>query len=255
MLDLTAKTLAIFSHPNHEMAIYGILRAIKPPVVFLTDGGGGERLSQTRLGLDAAGIHDAIFLGHSQDSFYKAILRKDVTFFLEVAAQVAEILREKKPEQLLVDGVEYYNPIHDLALPISQVARRICGEPFRILAVPLVYQSAVGLHSLVFQRSLPGDRSIEQKVPLNAREGMIKRAVLSDIYTALMKMMGFPYPIVDQACREEHVVPAGDPLALPDIHCRIHYDDRGLAAKKAGLVPEAILYEAHYRPLVRDLFP
>lgn len=252
MLDLNAKTLAVFSHPNHEMAVYGLLRTLKPAVCFLTDGGGGDRLAQTRLGLDAAGIADATYLDHSEASFYKAVLGRDVKFFQDVAAQVTEIIREKAPEQILVDSVEYYNPIHDIALPIIQAAVKPLGICPRILAVPLVYQGA-GTDSFVFQRSLPGDRAIEESFIMSAKEGLIKRAALSDIYTALMGQMKFPFSVIDQACREEHVVPAGSPLTTPDLHCRIRYDERGLAAKKAGLVQEAILYGEHFLPLVKTL--
>lgn len=254
MLDLVAPTLAVFSHPNHEMAVYGLLRTLKPAIVFLTDGGGGDRLAQTRLGLDAAGISDATYLDHSEASFYRALLAKDAKFFKEVAAQVAEVVRDKNPEQILVDSVEYYNPIHDIALPIVQAAVKSLGTVHRILAVPLVYQEAAAApENFVFQRALPGDRAIEQEFVLSPKEGLIKRAALGSIYTALMKQMAFPYSVIEEACRKEHVVPAGSPLTRPDLHCRIRYDERGLAAKKAGLVQEAILYNEHFLPLAKEL--
>lgn len=251
MLDPNAPTLAIFSHPNHEVAVYGLMRALKPGVCFLTDGGGGLRRAQTRLGLDAAGIPIASFLDHTEASFYKAVLSRDKKFYSDVADQVGEIIREKKPAQILVDGVEYYNPIHDMALPVVQAALRRQGKNIPVFAVPLVYQG--GSDGFVFQRSLPGERSLEETFPIAVREGMIKRAALMDIYTVLMGQMTFPAAVIDQACREEHLVPAGSPLCAVDPNCQIRYNHRGLEAKKAGLVDGAILYEDHYLPLVRDL--
>jgi hypothetical protein len=250
------KTLAVFSHPNHEIAVYGLLRRARPRVVFLTDGGGGDRLAQTGDGLRAAGIFSTriSYFGSTEEAFYRAILEKNAAFFHIAAARLADIIKEEAPGQILCDGVEYYNPIHDIALPIVLLATRKADTSAPVFAVPLVYQAAGSPESYVFQRSLPEQRSREQSVSLEEEEGRVKRAVLKSVYTALTQQMGFPAEVVDQCCRVERVVvPAASPLAPVDPHCVIRYDRRGDEARRAGQVDKAITYEGHFLPLVREL--
>src|SRR5690606_279399 len=99
--------VAVFSHPNHELAVFGLLQSERPALVYLTDGGGERRVEQTRRGLAGIGLADsARYLGYAERSFYEALLEQDVAFFLEVAARVRDALTEVAPSRVLCDAVE-----------------------------------------------------------------------------------------------------------------------------------------------------
>lgn len=254
LFDCRKRTLAVFSHPNHEIAVYGLICRMRPAIAFLTDGGGGARLEQTGQGLLAAGISsDVTYLNYTEESFYRAILGRDAAFFDQVVSRLAEWIRACSPEQILCDAVEYYNPIHDIALPVVFGATRALGSSIPIFSVPLVYQGSAPPEQLVFQRALPGERHLEEPFPISNLEGISKRHALRSIYAALMAQMAFPDAAITQACLEEHLHPAGAPFGPVDPLCVIRYDRRGEEAKKAGLVQEAISYRHHYLPLVRDI--
>lgn len=250
MFEPSNRMLAIFSHPNHEVSIFGIIRRSRARALFLTDGGGGDRLAQTKKGMEG---FVSSYLDCTEDSFYQAILRKDTSFFDTVAFRMASVIAELQPTKILCDGVEYYNPIHDIALPLTLLAARKAACTAAIFAVPLVYQAEGSPESYVFQRSLPAQRFLEQAFLLEPDESLAKHEALSDNYTALMSQMRFPPEVIDQACRTEHVVPARSPLDVVDPSCTIRYDRRGADAKKGGFVQENITYEGHFLPLVREL--
>ena len=48
-IEASASTIAVFSHPNHELAIFGLLQRLRPRLIYLTDGGGPERVAQTHI--------------------------------------------------------------------------------------------------------------------------------------------------------------------------------------------------------------
>lgn len=253
MFNTYAKTLCIFSHPNHEIALYGFLQRTIPSVAFLTDGGGGVRVLQTAKGLDKVGNTQRWFLNYPEDALYQGLLKKDLAFYQTLVDAVAKIITDEAPEQIMVGAVEYYNPIHDMAFPIVLAAMKKLASGVRIYTVPLVYQGWSS-ESFVFQRSLPGARQWEHTIFLNADEGVKKREALADIYTALSQQMSFTPEVVGQACREEHFVVPGSPLDPVDTSCEIRYDRRGKEAVKAGTVKEAITYEGNFKPLVQKLF-
>src|SRR5262245_11842031 len=105
----------VFSHPNHEIALFGWLHRTKPPIVYLTDGGGEARVAQTRAGLRSIGCLDrATFLGHTEASLYEALLGRDLRFWRALAEQVRAALAVHAPRQVFCDAVELYNPVHDM---------------------------------------------------------------------------------------------------------------------------------------------
>jgi hypothetical protein len=53
--DASAARLFVFSHPNHEGAVLGMVQRLRPHLVFLTDGGGERRVNETRAALPEPG--------------------------------------------------------------------------------------------------------------------------------------------------------------------------------------------------------
>ena len=123
--DQSASTLAVFSHPNHELAILGLLQRLRPNIIVLTDGGGGTRVTESQKGLESIDLLDqATFLNFPEASFYDSLCARDHSFFKEVAERVFNLMDSCGPGQILCDAVEFYNPVHDLSLPIDDAAPR-----------------------------------------------------------------------------------------------------------------------------------
>jgi hypothetical protein len=95
----SAVRLNVFSHPNHEFALFGMEQRLKPHFVYLTDGGGENRVQQTFDGLRGMGLlQQAHFLNHPERVFYDRLLEVDTAFFVGVAEQLRQIIDQIKPD-------------------------------------------------------------------------------------------------------------------------------------------------------------
>lgn len=148
----------VFSHPNHELAVYGLAQRLRPHFIFFTDGGSLQRVEQGERGLERIGLRErAQFLTYSEAFFYAALLELDVSLFREVARRVRECLERIRGEQVFCDAVEFYNPVHDLTLPIVWAA--LAGaEHVATFEIPLVYQVPGEREGYAVQR-LPAARA------------------------------------------------------------------------------------------------
>ena len=145
--------LLVFSHPNHEISMLGTIGRLSPDVVFLTDGGGEERVRETRRGLSTYLQPDALhFLMRPEQSLYDALLRHDTEFYRQLSKEVAAIIEHVRPTAIYCDAVEFYNPVHDITLPVVRAALRGFGDA-SVFEVPLIYQSTSGPRSSSCSRS------------------------------------------------------------------------------------------------------
>lgn len=245
------KTLVVFSHPNHELAVFGLLQRIKPDLVFLTDGGGEHRVEETRKGLRSIGLLDqAVFLNHSEESFYNALLRMDASFFGQVASQVGDIIRARKPYQILCDAVEFYNPVHDMTLAI--LSNVIEPSEIGIYEVPLLYQKP-GVKGEFGVQTVPDSQTDRIECDLTAAETASKKNALETIYTILRDTLGAVLLSSPMALKKETVFPASSPLRWPDAGRVLRYDRRAGELKAAGKVKDVISHEPHYITVVSHL--
>lgn len=242
-------TLAVFSHPNHELAVFGLVRRLRPHCVFLTDGGGKRRVKETQMGLESIGLLDrAIFLDHSEASFYEAILRKDARFFLEVAREVREVHSRVDPDQVICDAVECYNPVHDMTLPIVERARY--GDLECVFETPLI-----------FQKTDPGEVYAVQSVPagcrstftigLSAEERESKLRGLNEIYSILRETLGALLLGAKHALEREVLMAAGNPLRAPAPDVALRYERRASELRSLGKVEEEIRREHYVETVLR----
>jgi LmbE family N-acetylglucosaminyl deacetylase len=254
LLEADPTTLVVFSHPNHELAVYGLLQRLRPRLVYLTDGGGGARLAQTRRGLESVGLQEsARFLGHTEASFYEALLARDSDFYAAVAEEVRDCVRAHAPARVLCDAVEFYNPLHDLALPVVRAALgRSAGA--QLFEVPLVYQRPAEVESYEVQR-VPASRRGEQfDFRLSGRELEMKVWARDRVYAALAEQMG---PLITDLPRArlalEVVTRAREvaPEPAPDIFLR--YERRAQVLAERGEIERQITYKEHYLPVASSL--
>lgn len=82
-LDPRRPIIFLFTHPNHEVAAFGMMKRSEPSkLIYLTDGGGQHRVNETKAVLSKIGLSEsAVFLNRREDTFYKAILNLDCEYF------------------------------------------------------------------------------------------------------------------------------------------------------------------------------
>lgn len=249
-------TQVVFGHPNHELAIFGLLQRLRPRLLYLTDGGGAERVAQTREGLASIGLLDhAHFLDWPEDSFYQALLRRDGSFFGAIAAKVAEEIRAHRPSQVLCDGLEFYNPVHDLSVPIVRRALdRLRGSEVRFFEVPLVFQKLGDEETYEIQRMRPARRQTEEAFFLTPEEIAAKTRARQEVYTLLLEQVAPILAGVLDGHFDREVVGRHEALELvPPEDVVLRYEWRGELLRQRGEVEEVITFDDHYLPTVRAL--
>src|SRR6185503_5972515 len=94
LTDPAIPRLVVTGHPNHELAIFGFVQRARPHLLFLTDGGGQERIDESRRALASIGaLHRARFLGWREQTLYDALLARDVELLRRLAGEVrAELI-------------------------------------------------------------------------------------------------------------------------------------------------------------------
>ncbi len=247
--------LLVFSHPNHEVSMLGTIGRKAPNVIFLTDGGGEKRIQETQRGLSAYLPQDAIhFLRRPERSLYEALLEQDVAFYRELSMEVGAIIDRLHPDEIYCDAVEFYNPVHDMTLPVVRAAGR-AGDGVAVFEVPLIYQKAAGPDSFELQRVPPSLEPYSESVKLSEAELARKLAVLrGGIYETLFSQMGplILDAVATRAPREQFMT-ARQTIPEPEPDQALRYDRRGLALQASGAVRAAIGYRAHYVPMFASL--
>jgi hypothetical protein len=144
MSDSIVPAALVIAHPGHELMIHHWLETERPVVYALTDGSGSQgkdRLAGSRTVIDRAGARIGAVFGWMPDrAWYEAILARDASPFISVSKAIAEDMADTT-ETMVVDAVEYFNPMHDLAAVVgvrvaSLVAARR-GRAIRVLDYPI----------------------------------------------------------------------------------------------------------------------
>jgi len=249
------RRLMVFSHPNHELGMYGLAQKVRPHFVFLTDGNSQRRFGESRAGLAAIGLEEqATYLKVREGSVYEAFLDRDAAFFRDLVERVRAVVDAVEPEQVFCDAVEFYNPSHDMSLPVTRAA--LAGRPDpELFEVPLIYERKSGSPKYVMQRVVPSRRDDAVRIELTQEEAARKLHARDEIYGLLREDLGeriCGISAEDLALEEVRPADAG-PSALPD-ECVLRYEYRGELLKQSGEVQRALTYSDHYLPVARELF-
>jgi len=231
-----------------------MLQRLKPYLVYLTDGGSRERLEQTCRGLENAGLSArACFLNHSERSVYDALLAGDSEFFHEIADEISMAVRVLAPEQILCDAIEFYNPVHDISLPVVRAALRRCGET-RVFEVPLIYRRPTESEEYELQRWPPSRHGRQVEFHLSEREVDAKIWARDKIYEALSVQLG---PAILELPRAhaalEVMMPARSMVPEPGSDILLRYERRAQVLAERGEIEQQITYANHYVPLATSL--
>ena len=258
--DPAMPRLVVTGHPNHELAILGLVQRLRPRLLFLTDGGGIERVEESQRCLAALGLLDrARFLGWPEKRLYRALLDRDRSPFDEIVAQVRAEIEELAPRQVLCESVELYNPLHDITLPIVRAAARGLDE-IEVVEFPLIAQIPAPIPG---QPPEAEERYRVQRAPdgrpvvslwLTAEELGAKVKAREDHYRSLRHQLG---PVLDglgpEHMARELFAPARPAYPEPGEEYALRYEWRGHSLQARGEVAEVITYRGHFLPMAEAL--
>ena len=250
-----ARLVAVLGHPGHELAIYGLLQRHPPAaVVVVTDGGGVQRVRESQEGLRRIGLLERTrYLDFPEAMFYDALLDFDVPFIRRVAARVRAAIVPLAPTDVLCDAVEFYNPVHDITLPVVRLA--LDGQAAAVYEIPLVYEVLGRDDEYVVQRAPDTMRDRCVSFLLDERELDAKASARDDVYRSLHEQAGPELLRVprDEMAREELVLAASH-VAAPGAGGRgLRYERRARLLHAEGRVERMIAYADHFAPLLDGL--
>ncbi|MGH7765858.1 MAG: hypothetical protein ACREQP_00250, partial [Candidatus Binatia bacterium] len=140
-LFLGERPVAVFSRPNDEIIIFGILQKLNCPIIFLSDGGERQRIVQTTLALRVVRHRAPVLrLNYSDRSIYEALARRDAAFFNAMAGELASRLSALRARAVLTAPMEFHNPVNDIASILCRRAAVISGLAPVFYDAPLIYQ-------------------------------------------------------------------------------------------------------------------
>jgi hypothetical protein len=250
------ENLMVFSHPNHELAVYGLIQKLKPRLIYLTDGGGRERVAQTEEGLAKIGLlQRATFLPFTEDQFYQGLLDHDHGLFEKVTMALAGAMDMGPFDRVFCDAVEFYNPVHDIALPLVRAAlNTIHRDGCPIFEVPLIFQVPGPEEKYTCQRLPQMEAEAEIAFDLDDSQAKNKRVASEAVYTLLQAQLrpalGAPPEALIQ---REVVMRAPVELRLPGPGRVLRYEWRAQRLFDAGKIKRKITHAGHFLPVAESL--
>jgi hypothetical protein len=230
LTDAAVRRLVVIGHPNHELAIFGFVQRARPHLLFLTDGGGQERVDESRRALASIGALDrAKFLGWREQTLYEALLALDVDTLLQLVDAVRAELVALAPHHVICESVELYNPLHDLTLPIVRAAAAALPE-IDIFEFPLIAQEPSDGERYRMQRFAAGRPSIA--FHLDARELETKLHLRDHEYHSLRRTTG-------------SIIDVSPDCAGTEVFAR--------AADARGEIDRIVTFADHFRPAAAAL--
>ncbi len=135
------KTLAVFAHPGHELQCLASLGVFSAKSTFLTDASastGHSRLEQSVAALGTWGLEVNRGLATVSDrEVYAMMLEADQYKIANLCAVVQCFLKHEKPEIIVIDSAEGYNPVHDFChFLVLFAASKVCPSA-KLLETPL----------------------------------------------------------------------------------------------------------------------
>lgn len=146
-----ARTLLLVAHPGHELLLHGWMSLTRPTVHVLTDGSGhgaAPRIARTAELLREIGAPAGTIFGRLTDrQAYAMILNGDTEMLLALIAELAASIEVQRPDIVVADAVEGYNPVHDLCRLVAGAAIEMSSSSARLYEYAVVgHPSIDGIH-------------------------------------------------------------------------------------------------------------
>ena len=145
----------IVAHPSHELLLHGWISRTKPVVHVLTDGSGHSsegRMGETRdLLRDLGALPGTLFGRLSDREAYAMILERNTALLLSLATDLAAQLETERPEMVVCDAAEGYNPVPDLCRLVAGAAMAMAGIDATQYEYPVVNHPHSFASSMAFE--------------------------------------------------------------------------------------------------------
>lgn len=249
--DPAVRRLVVTGHPNHELAIFGLVQRVRPRLLFLTDGGGEARIGESQRALAAIGAQDrAKFLRWREQTLYDALLERDAAVLHRLAAAVRAELIAFAPRQVFCESIELYNPLHDITLPIVRAAA--AGLPgIELVEFPLIAQEPLPDEQYRVQR-FPAHRA-STAIALDSAELDRKLHARDHIYDSLRRSTGAVMQVSRERAGTEVFARASESLPVPGEDHDLRYERRARLLHARGDIERMITFSSHFVPAVAAL--
>jgi hypothetical protein len=147
------RSLLVIAHPGHELRLYGWIAQTKPLVCILTDGSGSDdkpRLAVTLNILQGLEAEIGPVCGEFTDrQIYQKMLQGEYDMFDDLCERLATLIAARDIRTVVSDGIEGYNPTHDLCEVLVRTAVAITND------VTNIARGANGKECLVRHYTIP----------------------------------------------------------------------------------------------------
>jgi len=231
-----------------------MVQRLHPHLVVVTDGGHPERVADSRRVFQNLGLSDRVrFLDFPEADLYRALVERDSPALLGLAAEIRTVLDAVEPREILCESVEFYNPLHDLTLPLATAAAR--HRPgVAMLEFPLIAEIPDSGGRFRVQRPPVSRESAAETFELTPEELTAKRAAAAQSYPSLRRQMGELLDGIssEHASRELYLRAASE-LPEPGVEHALRYEERGQSLQKEGVVERVITFRDHFLPAIDAL--
>ena len=245
----------VFEHPNHEFAVFGMLQRIRPYIIFLTDGGGQKRVMETRNALRSINLlEQAYFMNYPEQLQYDALLECNYSLFFEMINHLKALVDHLQPDAVFCDAIEFYNPLHDITLPMVIRTLDSLSLDIPVYEIPLVFQENCEGERYVCQR-FPDTENVKKfLVTLTPDEIAHKLEMREQCYFSLVNQMGMVLNALDAdyLSQEEYGL-ARFPSKLPGKLYRLRYEWRGQLLLDQKKVKKVITLQDQFIPFLESL--
>jgi hypothetical protein len=256
------RSLLLIGHPGHELRVLGWLAQARPLVCILTDGSGSDnvpRLAESLAVLREMGAPTGAICGQFSDRrIYQHVLDGEQWVFTALRDRLTDLLVEGGFDTVVSDGIEGYNPTHDLchalagSAAVAAAMRR--GSSVSHLCIPLMGDPgsfADGASPVLRQTVLDQD-SFDRKMQIIHKYAQSSGPTLQREVQETLQKFG-----VD-AFRHERLFDGARP-SRSDWNARFveehpYYETYGRAQVAAGRYEFVISFQQHMRPLVDRLY-
>jgi hypothetical protein len=261
MENSNSRSLLLIGHPGHELRLYGWIAQTRPLVCILTDGSGSDGLPRVDATLavlrDLGAPVGAICARLTDRAIYQHVLDGNRAVFDALRDAVAQLLVDAHIDTVVSDGIEGYNPTHDLcqAIASSAVARAARRRNARIehLCIPLM-----GDPHRFADGAAPVRRSVDLDPAVFEKKMRTVQTYAQDSGATLQREVDETLRSYGQAAfRREVLFDAARP-SWPEWSRRFavekpYYETYGRAQVAAGRYQYVIAFEDHMRPLIDHL--
>ncbi len=242
----------VIAHPGHELRAFGWAVQARPLTFVLTHGDGGDRasrLASTSHILADIGAEPGCIYGRFADrALYDVFLHQRYDVLTRLRDELATALIDAGTTVVACDGVEYYNPSHDVCHYVAASAVRVAavrsGRTIRLYDFPLIAApdacAAAARHDALVVRLDDGTfaRKIEHARRYPELQAEVDRALAANGADAFR---------VEYLCRVTSAAPA--PAAQP------FYEQYGERQVAAGQYAHVIRFDPHLLGAQRALEP